>query len=262
MISVITTYCANIIQPSLLAVLLFLSVRLLIRNKDSMPVVFLTFTYALWLFSDIYWLVYDFLRPDSRMPFAANEFGEAGIFLMIAAIINSAVPRGRVSKKLTTGVFAFSICNIVLWLLWSGEWFQDILIGLVFIYVLYSAVCSLKSVQAISKKEWVFLVVICILLIAGQFTTFLVDKPFKIFVDMGCYVLLFTGELFWIVRYFIAGSKKDAPLKSLSISVAGVVWSTTALFMSEGIIYNVFIIMEALILIFMYLSVRKVVKDK
>lgn len=260
MISILATIYPSIIQILALSVLLFLCIRLLIENKESMPAIFLTFTFALCLFSDIYWLVYDFLRPNVRMPFAANEFGEAGLFLMFAATINTAIPHGsRCARKQTIGVILFMISNIVLWILWSGEWLQDILIGAIFTWLVYSAVCSLKVVRALKKQEWVLLAIYCFVLIAGQTSTFLVAEQYKQVVDIGCYVLLCIAQIYWLVKLALAYKKKASPETLLSLAASNAIWSSISLYMSEGTIYTVFMIIGTISFIFMYMAVRKVV---
>ena len=61
------------IQILVLALLLMLSVKLISESERNLTAVFMSFFFALWLLTDLYWLVYDLMRPDMRMPFAANE---------------------------------------------------------------------------------------------------------------------------------------------------------------------------------------------
>ena len=75
----------NLLQTAVLAALVFLSIRLLLKKTGSLTAVFVSFFFALWFLADIYWLVYDILRADARMPFAANEFAEAAMMLTLAA---------------------------------------------------------------------------------------------------------------------------------------------------------------------------------
>ena len=158
----------NLIQTAVLAVMVFLTIRLLLKNTNSLTAVFISFCFALWFLGDIYWLVYDILRSDARMPFAANEFAEAAIMLTLAAALNSAVPHGtRAAVRQVVFGALFAVCNVVLWIAWSGEWVQDVITGLAFVWFIASAVCSLKVVHALSKQEWVLLGVLCARLIAS-----------------------------------------------------------------------------------------------
>ena len=91
MSSVIMTMLPVIFQIAMLAVLLFLSVRLIRESGRLLIVVFLTFLFTMWLLTDLYWVIYDYMRPDSRMPFAVNEIGESTLFLLMPAISGAVV---------------------------------------------------------------------------------------------------------------------------------------------------------------------------
>lgn len=249
-------------QTVVLGLLLFLAIRLLLRNKESVTVVFMSFCFALCFFSNLYWVVYDILRPDTRMPFAANEFGEAGLLLMLAATLNSAVPHGsRVAVKQTIGAVIFGACNAALWVAWSGEWVQDILIGLVVTWLFYSSVCSLKVTRALSKTEWILLGVYCALLIAGQTLTFVFEEPVKSSIDTGCYVLLCLGIVYFIIKLCISFRKREPSKKLVSILISLMVWDSVSMYMSAGIMYHVFLNAETVFFILMYFAVRKVVSE-
>ena len=242
--------------------MLFLVIRLLLKNSDSLTVVFLSFFYSLWFLATIFWLVYDVLRPDVRMPFAANEIGEAGMLLILAAAVNHAVPHGsRAAIKQMTGAAIFAVCNVILWIAWSGEWLQDLITGLVFIWLLSSAVCALKVIRALTKTEWILLGIYCAVLIAGQSMTFFFEEPVKGRIDMGCYVLLSIGVTYWLVKMFIAWKRKSPAKMLMALAIANIVWITVALFMSAGLFYYIYINIENLISVFLYLAARKLVNE-
>jgi len=249
-------------QTAVLAVMLFFAIRLLIKNTDSLTAVFLSFFYGLWFLSDLYWLIYDILRPDVRMPFAANEIGEAGMLLMLAAILNSAVPHGSgAATKQVIGAVIFAISNVVLWIAWSGEWVQDIITGLVFVWLLSSAVCALKVVHALSKKEWILFGTYCAALIAGQGLTFFFADPVKSYIDTGCYVLISLSIMYWLVKMIVSFTKRSSAKKLISLSVTNIVWLSVALYMSAGMYYNIFFYIETVCAIIVYLAARKVVNE-
>lgn len=258
LISIISAF----FQTAVFAVLLFLTVRLLLNNTESLTAVFLSFCFGLGLLADMYWLIYDVLRPDVRMPFAANEIGEAGMLLMLAAILNSAVPHGSgAATKQAIAAVIFAIANVVLWIAWSGEWLQDIITGLVFMWLLSSAVCALKVVHALSKKEWILFGLYCVLLIAGQALTFFFADPVKSYIDTGCYVLISLGILYWLVKMIFSFKKKEPAKKLITLSVTNIVWLTVALYMSAGLYYTVFFFIETLCAIFVFISAVKVVNE-
>nr|MCR4849915.1 hypothetical protein [Lachnospiraceae bacterium] len=172
------------------AVLLMPSIKLIGESARNLTAVFLSFSYSLFLLTDLYWLIYDLMRPESRMPFAANEIGEAALFLVTAATINSAVKRRtRLPMGYLVGTFLFSVSNVVLWILWSGEVVQDIVSGIVFAWLFYSIVCALRWSQALSSREWIVLAVLCTALIISQGLTFIVPENVKPVPDTCAYLL-------------------------------------------------------------------------
>lgn len=247
---------------TVLAVFMFLAIRLLLKHTDSLTAVFLSFFFSLWFFADIYWLVYDILRPDVRMPFAANEIGEAGMLLMLAAIINSSVPHGsRAAVKHVVCAVIFAVFNVILWIAWSGEWVQDIITGLVLTWLLASAVCSLKVVHALTKTEWILLGIYCTALLAGQGLTFFFAEPVKSAVDTGCYVLISLGILYWMVKLFMSYKRDHYNKKVMSLAVTNLAWIIVALFMSSGLFYTIYINCETLSVALLYLAAEKVVTE-
>lgn len=250
------------IQIAVLMVLLFLSVRLIRESGRSLTAVFLAFLLSLWMLTDLYWVIYDFMRPDRRMPFAVNEIGEASLFLLMPAVLGT-VMRFRVlsARKQAAGAVLFIACNVALWIAWSGEWVQDILIGAVFAYFWCSTACSLKNQQLMTKKEWIGLGIGCALLIFGQTGTFFTEMPLKGALDTGCYLLLAAGVTYWVYRFFAARKQKLPAKAILCLVMALMCWTLTAKYMSAGIWYSAFLIMETFAQVFMYLSVRKVVAE-
>ena len=256
------TNITNLLQTAVLAVMLFLVIRLLLKNIDNLTVVFISFFYSLWFLATIFWLVYDVLRPDVRMPFAANEIGEAGMLLILAAAVNHAVPHGsRAAIKQMIGAVVFAVCNVILWMAWSGEWLQDLITGLVFVWLLSSVVCSLKVIRALTKTEWILLGIYCAALVAGQSLTFFFEEPVKGRIDLGCYVLLTIGVIYWLVKLSLAWKRKSPAKKLLALAITNIVWITVALFMSAGLFYSIYINVETLISVFLYLAARKVVTE-
>ena len=250
------------LQIALLSVVLFFSVRLIRESSRSLPAVFLTFTLTLWLLTDLYWITYDLMRPDSRMPFAVNEIGEAAMFLLFAATISAAVPHWfPEARSQAVGALLFAACNIALWIAWSGEWLQDLLVGAAYAVFLYILACAMKRQRALSKKEWIGLGMTCALLIAGQGLTFLVPQEAKGAVDTGCYLLMAAGAVLWAIKNLFAWKQHADPKTLLCLAAALLGWTMTAKYMSEGGWYTAFLTAESLITPLLYLSVRKAVTE-
>ena len=95
----------TVLQSGALAVVIVNTIRLMLKEKTG----FLPFMFVLamvsYLLSDLYWIAYDLLKPDTRMPIACNEIGECAIILLLSAGLDSLIG----DKKKIAGeiVFAF-----------------------------------------------------------------------------------------------------------------------------------------------------------
>ena len=248
------------IQIAVLAVLLGLTVRLVSESARNLTAVFLSFSFGLWLLADLYWLIYDLMRPESRMPFAANEIGEAAFFLVIAAMVNSGFRRPtRLPMGFLAGSCLFAVSNAALWILWSGEIVEDIVVGAVFAWLYCSIVRSLRSEQALTGPEWIALGALCTALIVCQSLTFIVSEDIKNIPDLFAYILLIAGAVFFACL-FIRSYKEKLAHVQMFLSFALVIWITTAKYMSGGNWYNLFLTLETPGIILWFLSVRKAVK--
>lgn len=247
------------IQIAVVAVMLWLSVKLIGESKKNLTAVFLSFCFAMWLFTDLYWLIYDLMRPESRMPFAANEIGEVAFWLVVAATVDSAIRHQmRLPKGYLAGACLFAVSNAVLWIMWSGEIVEDVVTGAVFVWLFYSIVRSLRSEQALKKTEWILLALLCAALILCQFLTFIVPEEVKSIPDLCAYILLIAGAVFFTIQ-LICACREKLVYAQMFLSFALVVWITTAKYMSGGNWYNLFLTLETPGFVLWYISVRKVV---
>ena len=251
----------SVSQIVVLAVLLASCIAMIGKNEKSLPAVHLSFCMALWLLGDLYWVIYDLMRPESRMPFAANEIGEAAAFLMMAAIVNSVVIYVTYPPAVyTVCAVLFGIGNIALWIAWSGEWIQDILIGTVFTWLLFCIVRALANERALNSREWILLGIFCAALIAGQGLIFVINDETAGIVETGMYVIIFAGILLLLHRLIRMYKQKEKPQKLLPMAYALMAWVITGKYMSEGTMYSVLLLLETMCLPVCFATVRKAVK--
>lgn len=253
----------TVLQTIVLAVLLVLSIKLIGKNERNLPSVHMAFCLTLWLLGNIYWLIYDLIRPESRMPFAANEIGEAAAFLMMAAIINSVVISvAYPSAVYTVSAILFGIGNVALWIAWSGEWIQDIFIGTFYTWFLLSLVRALVNEKTLRTWEWVLLCILCFALIAGQGQTFVIKTEYVRATETGAYVILFMGILLFVNRLIRLYKENEKPQKLLFVAFALIAWVITGKYMSDGTMYTVFMLLETMSLPVCFAAVRKVVMEQ
>ena len=220
-----------------LAVLIGLCVRGLSFRRSMAPV-FFTFALVSLLVSTLYWLAYDLLRPETRMPFAANEFGEIGGFLLLASTLN-AVFRGRfaAARREIFCAAVFAAACTALWIGWSGEWVEDVLAGLSFGYLLCVCVRSLKQSGALSRTEWRLLGGLAALLLGLQGLTFLLPAPWRSCADYGAYLVMFAVLGYGIVKLLLALRRGRDAAAQFALAVAFCTWTLSTMYMSAGVFY-------------------------
>lgn len=241
----------------------------LIERTHNIRMVFFTLAIASIMMSDWYWMIYDILRPDARMPFAANELAEWAMFLLLGASLIYRQPVSfRTAPVELLCAIAFAGANVAFWIGWSGEWIQDILTGAVYAYLLCAILSKIKQDETCTRRQWIVLGNSCLLLVAGQTATFLAPETIKDMIDFGCYVLMNAVALAFLVNVVISfvklsKSKKDdgAPgenaEKLISMTYANFAWSVAMLYMSEGIYYLIAMALSAIGFILMFLSLVK-----
>ena len=232
---------AEIILPiSLTAVLLFVLIctsRMLRSGRHFLVVAFFAFAAASCLFSTLYWIAYDFIRPGTWMPFAANEICESALFLLLASSLRAAFPKNTpiVKALLPAGIFAAA--NTALWIAWSGEWIQDILTGLSLGWALCVLIACLAASSALKRSEWIIIGSAAMLLIAGQTATFFLPESALVVFDTACSVILFAVNA-WLIAKTVLDLRSGVDTKrALCLSFAVYLWAMVAMYMSGGYAY-------------------------
>lgn len=249
---------ANIIQIMVYLMVLIKAAKLFIDSEGSIIVVFFSFAVFSLLIADIYWVAYDILRPDARMPFAANEFGEAAGFLLLASVITAVFGDRLIHEtKIMLLCLLFIAGSTALWIGWSGEWIQDIITGFAFGYWLCVSVMSLRTIDAFSKGGWYAVGLFSMILILCQAAIFFVPDNLKKPLDLLCYALMFTILAVLILRCIIAIRSDYSSERIISLAFFCSVWSVSTMYMSAGTWYVAAQFAETLIAPLMLFGVRK-----
>ena len=214
------------------------------KNKGFLTVVFFAFGMASGLFSSLFWIAFDLLYHDMRMPIAANEIGEWAMFLLFGSCLTTIwAAREFIFSREVLFTALFAAASTGLWIAWSGEWIKDILTGLCFGWFLCCTVGALKKTGELKKGEWFGLGVGALLLVCGQTATFFVPETVVQPLDIFCYVLMFSGIGFFILHTVLAikrGKSGLAPAFSLFA------WATSTMYMSSDGYYFAALIISAL----------------
>lgn len=243
------SYIPPILHIITLCYVIICSALFTFKNAPSLLTMFFTFSMSSFLMSDLYWFSYTSLRPEVRMPFAANEIGEWATCLLMIAALSSVIDKRTTSPK-SQIFFAwiFAAANTILWISWSGEWIQDIITGLVMGYFLCTLVHAEFNVRSFSKTELRYICYTAILMIIMQASVFFIPSAISSFINTSSYVLM-SISIFYLYIKCIRTLKNPVNTKAtLTLSFISFFWTTICLWMSDGFFYLIFLVSNMLML--------------
>ena len=253
-------YIDNIIlicQIFLVIFIMIASGRLINRGNNLFLAIFFTFAMVSWLLSDLYWLAFDVMYSGSRMPLAANELGECAMFLLLSAGISS---YRRKDEKISLFCFLypvlFTVANVFLWIVWSGEWLQDILCGIAMCVLTFSLLQVSEQQHYLSQKIRVRISVVSLMVILFQGLSTFLPGPVTRIPEYVSYVIMYAV----VVRLFVLaihGIAKKEKTKPFIYTLSAFVLATFTLYMSPGIIYTIIFASLTLMSLLLYYTFRR-----
>ena len=206
---------------------------LCLRNhRYYTPAAFFTYAVVSFLMNDLYWIAFNLLNHGVRMPFSVADFSENGTMLLLAAMLIAAFPgRDRRNIPLFAGAMLFSLCNIVLWICWNGEWLKDIIGGFCYAVFCWQAVRSLQESRAFSRGIWIAWGIGTALLMALLGIEQLERELYSRWFEWLYYSLMTAGTLFFAVRWFREIRNSERGDAALSLAVSGIFWAFTCAYM-------------------------------
>lgn len=239
--------------------IIILSVKKLAETKNKVLSVFFTFAMVSYFMSEVYYFAYNFLIPDTRMPFAANEIAEASMILLLCAVLETTLGKER---KFDIGAFIFSTVfiglNIALWILWAGEWAKNILFGLPYIYFLYLLIKGLVKTKVVTSKEIVLATVLSICVFVGEAIAPAMNDTIGPIVEKSCYPFMYILWILICIKTIATLRKEDKNQgEAIYLSFTLHIWTMLLMFMSADIYYNIANIMYICVLPLMYLAFKK-----
>ena len=225
------------IHVTALLVTVAASIRLLRRRPRSLAVFYFHFAIISELTSMLYWLVYDLLQSQTRMPFAANEFAEAASFLMFAASM-STVDNGRFRDARTEVALTalFGICNAALWVVWNGEWAEFILGGAAYTYFLCVCARCLKRSGVLTRQQWTLMGVSALAVLLLQLAWTLWEHGRPVLDHVGAALPLSVGILL-AIRFLCACRSGEDWRSRFMLATCIYAWSVTTMYMTTGVWY-------------------------
>lgn len=213
------------------------------KEYRALFVTYYVFALLALALEDVYWIAYDYIRPDERMPFAANEIACSAFLLMIGAAMATKVDKNLPGK---TREFIFSFIymgvNAALWIAWSGQWLENIIFAVPYVYYLYYLVRGLRSTKVINVvEEWLFIVINIIVFVMYGFELVTSESTTELLNNIG-YVIIFALWLYILVKFIRLREQEDIGDKAVFLSFALLLWSMLVVYMSYGVFYSIALI--------------------
>ena len=250
------------IQIVVLIPVIYNSIKLSKVCRNSLPVSLFSFAMISLVIEAVYWIAYNFIRPDIRMPFSAEKIADSATILLLGSALVNIFP----SKKLNIGAFCYSVIfvaiNISLWIAWSGEWIQDIVFGLPYIYILYVIIFRAWDEKTIKKHEVIVSLVATTIIFLLCYTGIIyTDLDFVINACIYTVQFMFTA---WVIitDYMTVLGKNGGPAsRRLHVSLLCFLWTCFALYMCGGIYYDIAYIINILAIPALYFAFKRWAND-
>ncbi len=248
----------NIAQIAVLAAVIIIMVRKIKKPRGPFAAFFI-FAMAAYLLDDIYWVAYDFLRPDKWMPFAANEIAGSATLLLLGSALSMKVKKD-VPVKVTEIVFSLVFLGGCVWLwgTWSGEWIQNLVFTLPYMYFMNVLLRGMRSTKALTVPGTCIAALICIAIIALDVLALYVSEGMAETIYNINYVIL-NGSTLCLYGKLICDKRKGRPAEIfLFQSFAIFFWTMLVFDMSSGLFYNIGIFLHTPAIILMSMAVLSV----
>ena len=239
----------TIVQSIVLVVIIAKTVRLMDNGKNVFLPFFFMLAMTSFLLSNMYWIAYDVLKPDTRMPIAANEIGECAMILLLSAGLDVVLK----DKKKIFGEIVFAILfigvNIALWIAWSGEWLQDVLFGIPYIYFLWLLIRGMRSRGVLARKELWLAAVMGVVVLILQIPLLYVKGFLFESIKVAFFVVMFALMAWLGVKSFRS--------KDYFMTLTFFLWTELSMFLTSGVYYYLAFSSNVLVLPLMYVSMKR-----
>ena len=238
-----------IVEVVFTSIIIVFTARKMIGRKNSYLPAFFTFAMVSYLLSTLYWIAFVILRPEARMPFAADEIAECAMLLLLSAgiIADKKTERKFVASEIIY-IFVFCAGNIALWICWSGEWVQDIIFGLPYAYSMWLVIRGIADTKAISRLERITVRTACCLMVASQSLILVVSEQYQGALEI-CGNILMFAMLIWLLI-------KNIKCRNLFLSYAFFLGTMFVSFACSGIFYSIATAFQIIALPIMYLTLK------
>ena len=238
-----------IIQSCILVVVIAKTIKLAVSTKKSIFPFFFALAISSYLLSNFYWIAFECLKPETRIPMACNEISEAAVILLLSAGMG-AILKDREKKA---GEIAFAIlfigANITFWIIWSGEWLQDLILGIPYIYFFWLLIQGVKRRNCLSQKETRLTLTTGIIVFAMQILLLVMQGNVYAFIEGSCFALMLAMMVWLGVKSF---RRKDFFLATVFFT-----WTDLSMYLSTDIYYILCSIVNTIAQLTMFSMLKK-----
>jgi hypothetical protein len=183
------------------------------------------------------------------MPMACNEIAENAMILLLCAGLETILKdKRKIAKEIVFAVL-FIGANIALWIAWTGEWFQDILFGIPYIYFFWLLIRGLLSRRVLSRKELWFAALASIIILTMQIPLLTIKGSVFEVTKVTCFMLMLAlGAWLGIMSF----RRKDFFLASTFF-----LSTELSMFLSIGIYYYLSLLENIIAQLIMFSLLKK-----
>jgi len=246
-----------------LAALLGIVLYLFNHADDSerrSPIMLLAFSYAVLFVSNLYWVAHELMTREAIYEFSAIDIASAGLYLLAGASLGMMLRREEgLDVPVCVGSGAFALGQGVLWLIWTGAWFKDLVGCLPTWYLTYYVVCALKVTRAFSKGERIALVAFSLSVFALQAWGFVARDTYGSLLDAGSGIVCLAVTAYLAVRLWRSWQGPKALGQTVALAFAVVDWTFSSMYLMYDPLYSVFLLLSSVALVIVGIAVvRKV----
>lgn len=199
---------------------------------------------------DAYWLAHLIIRGVPPVIFSACDVAYIGFLLMVGTALSRVEPLRLSKAPFSVGMLVFSLLNIAAWMIWTGEWFVNLLWAVpMLLLILHSAMLAEKSLSARRRSGfWVLLALlsVCQAAVLAGFS----DRALALL----CTVLWMLSFLQLAFALKGSGSLTRLPLGAWALLMA---FCECASFLAQGAAYYVFQVLATTCFLFAAVSACK-----
>ncbi len=255
----------NILQILVLAAILayFIVKKYAYQGMDS---VFYIAGITAFLVSDVYWLTHLIMHEGETPWFSSAEFSDAGVLLLLGAVLvarvkeNGLVMEKTVPEIIFGGIFAAA--NTAFWIGWTGAWVKDILSGVSIAYYFIVAVLCMKLSGVFPALIRRIFYAVCIVLLIFEAGTLVLHGQLNTICEILRNIIWFSGVCLFFGRTILSLARRESSFITMSAAFTGNCWVFFALYLSTGVLYEIFDILMTCSLALTFFAVCKEVKSR